>query len=112
MGADAGQQAPPGLNDRVGPTAQALGQRRGRLFPHNASIKDNLLKRRKPYILPDNAKCDLICGKPKLKVQSLINPRGRVLNGGDGMPAEFATPSTFAGHTAKPIAYHAINDAP
>ena len=112
VGTDTGQETAPGLNDGVGPTTKPLGQRGGRLITQNTSIKDGLLKCREPRVISNDAKGNLIRGKPKLEIQPLINPRRGVLNGGDGMPAEFATPSTFAGHTAKPIAYHAINDAP
>ena len=112
VGTDTGQETAPGLNDGVGPTTKPLGQRSGRLITQNTSIKDGLLKCREPRVISNDAKGNLIRGKPKLKVQSLINPRGGVLDGRDGLPAKLTAPAIFSGHTPKPIAYHAINDAP
>ena len=109
---DTGQKTAPGLNDGVGPTSKPSGQRGGRLIPQDTSIKDGLLKCREPRVISNDAKGNLIRGKPKLKVQSLINPRGGVLDGRDGLPAKLTAPAIFSGHTPKPIAYHAINDAP
>lgn len=112
VGTDTGQKTTPGLNDGVGPTTKPLGQRGGRLITQNTSIKDGLLKCREPRVISNDAKGNLIRGKPKLKIQPLINPRGRVLNGGDGMPAKLTTSTIFTGHTPKAVTRDTVDNAP